>query len=311
MSNILKPDKTTSMNGVTVNEYLLTNHNPNNIEMPYESMEGKIIGISIHNTNRITVSEGTTESEQYTRATYNGNMNDVRVHYYCDEVCAWQNLPLTLCGWHAADGDGDGNRRTIAIECIMGPEYTEKDKKSEDNCARLAASLLKQFNLGADNLYTHKHWYDKKDCPKQILPHWNEFVKKVSEYLETLKKESGKLYRVRKSWEDPGSQTGAFSVLENAKNACQPGYSVFDESGNIVYSAPETEFPKGKKISVNDTVIYAASTDTSGKNKTGTFYIYDGEVINNRMRITSKPEYCGKEPAGTYVTGWINKNDIV
>ena len=90
---------------VPVNEYMLTNHNPNNIEMPSASMEGKVIGITIHNTDWITTIEGTTPAEQYTRATVNGNMKDVRVHYYCDDTCAWQNLPLTLSGWHAADGD--------------------------------------------------------------------------------------------------------------------------------------------------------------------------------------------------------------
>ena len=75
---ILKADKTTTMNGVTVNEYLLTNHNPNHIPMPSESMEGKIIGVTIHNTSDITTAKGTTPAEQYTRATVNGNMNDDR-----------------------------------------------------------------------------------------------------------------------------------------------------------------------------------------------------------------------------------------
>lgn len=42
---ILKPNKTTTLGGVTVNEYLLTNHNPNNIDMPSVSMEDKIIGL--------------------------------------------------------------------------------------------------------------------------------------------------------------------------------------------------------------------------------------------------------------------------
>ena len=55
---ILKADKTTTMNGVTVNEYLLTNHNPNHIAMPSESMEGKIIGVTIHNTLPISEAEG-------------------------------------------------------------------------------------------------------------------------------------------------------------------------------------------------------------------------------------------------------------
>ena len=71
---ILKPDKTTTLGGVTVKEYLLTKHNPNHIDMPSVSMEGKIIGVTIHNTDWISVASGTTPAEQYTRATVNGNM---------------------------------------------------------------------------------------------------------------------------------------------------------------------------------------------------------------------------------------------
>lgn len=52
---------------------------------------------------------------------------------------------------------------------------------------------------------------------------------------------SGKavLYRVRKRWEDTGSQLGAFAVLENARTLADknPGYAVFDVSGAQVYPA--------------------------------------------------------------------------
>ena len=133
---ILKPDNTSTLNGVKINEYLLTKHS------------------------------GTTPAEQYTRATYNGNMKDVRVHYYVDNTCAWQNLPLTLSGWHAADGSGNGNHRTIAIECIMSSAYNSTDKKSEDNCARLAAALLKKYGLDINHLYTHTHWLNVRDGKK-------------------------------------------------------------------------------------------------------------------------------------------------
>lgn len=252
---ILKPDKTTTLGGVTVNEYLLTKHNSNHIDMPSVSMEGKIIGVTIHNTSWISVASGTTPAEQYTRATVNGNMNDVRVHYYVDNTCAWQNLPLTLSGWHAADGSGNGNRRTIAIECIMSSAYNSTDKKSEDNAAKLAAALLKKYNLSIDNLYTHTHWLNVRDrksgsadylntaknsykmCPLYILPHWSDFKAKVQSYMNsgTSATTATQLYRVRKSWSDAKSQIGAFASLENAKNACKSGYSVFDANGNIVY----------------------------------------------------------------------------
>lgn len=250
---ILKPDKTTTFGGVTVNEYLLTKHNPNHIAMPSVSMEGKIIGVTIHNTDWISVASGTTPAEQYTRATVNGNMNDVRVHYYVDNTCAWQNLPLTLSGWHAADGSGNGNRRTVAIECIMSSAYNDRDKKSEDNAAKLTAALLKKYNLGIEHLYTHTHWLNVRNgksgsidylntaknsykmCPLYILPHWDKFKAKVEKYLGNAETPAKQLYRVRKSWSDTKSQIGAFSSLENAKNACKSGYSVFDANGNAVY----------------------------------------------------------------------------
>lgn len=230
--------------------------------MPSVSMEGKIIGVTVHNTAWITTAAGTIPAEQYTRATVNGNMNDVRVHYYVDNTCAWQNLPLNLSGWHAADGSGNGNRRTIAIECIMSSAYNATDKKSEDNCARLAAALLKKYNLGIDHLYTHTHWLNVRDgksgsvdylntarnsykmCPLYILPHWAEFKKKVQSYMSSATTPSApaakQLYRVRKSWFDSKSQIGAFSSLENAKKACKVGYAVFDSSGKQVYPAKKS-----------------------------------------------------------------------
>lgn len=201
----LNPDKTYDANGVTVKEYLLTNHNPNGIAMPTVALPAKPIGITVHNTDWITVANGTHPSEQYTRATVNGNMNDVRVHYYVDNVCAWQTLPLSLSGWHAADGGGDGNRKTISIECIMSSAYNDTDKKSEDNCAKLTAYLLHKYGLNVDNhLYTHTHWLNVRDgikgsndylntrkhpykwCPAYILPHWATFKEKVRTYLNVL-----------------------------------------------------------------------------------------------------------------------------
>ena len=256
---ILRPDNKTTFGGVTVNEYLLTRHNPNRIAMPSVSMEGKIIGVTVHNTDWISVVSGTTPAEQYTRATVNGNMNDVRVHYYVDNTCARQNLPHSLSGRHAADGSGNGNRRTIAIECIMSSAYNVTDKKSEDNCARLAAALLKKYGLDINHLYTHTHWLNVRDgksgtvdylntarnpykmCPAYILPHWAAFKAKVQSYLNsgstptTPAPATKQLYRVRKSWSDAKSQIGAFSSLENAKKACKNGYAVFDSNGKQVY----------------------------------------------------------------------------
>ena len=220
-------DKKTVCNGVTVKEYLLTHHNPNKISIPSPRAK-KLKGITIHNTDRISV-KGTTMAEQYTRATVNGNMNTVRVHYYVDEVEAWQNLPLDYQSWHAADGQGDGNTATISIECIMG---SMNDERAEDNCAKLTAWLLHQNGLTTADVYTHTYWLNVRDgkgaelskdarcilkhtykvCPIYIIPHWNKFIERVQIYLDKLNKATptaeDKLYRV---------QVGAFRSKANAE----------------------------------------------------------------------------------------------
>ena len=329
---ILTPDKTTTLGGVNVKEYLLTGHNPNHIDMPSVSMAGKIIGVTVHNTDWITVARGTTPAEQYTRATVNGNMKDVRVHYYVDNVCAWQNLPLSLSGWHAADGSGNGNRRTIAIECIMSSAYNDRDKKSEDNCARLAAALLKKYGLDINHLYTHTHWLNVRDgkrgtvdqlntmhnsykmCPAYILPHWAAFKAKVQAYLNgtsAAKPSNAQLYRVRKSANDMKSQLGAYASLENAKKACKAGYSVFDSSGKAVYTNSRSgKFTKGQAVHIGSNVpLFANETTTTPASRltAGTYYIYDGVPCKlGRYRVTTTAASCGKKPAGKYVTGYVS-----
>ena len=47
---------------------------------------------------------------------------------------------------------------------------------------------------------------------------------------------SGQMYRIRKSWADAASQIGAYTNLDYAKAACPNGYTVYDGSGNVVYS---------------------------------------------------------------------------
>ena len=277
---ILKPDITYNWNGLKINEYLLTKHNINKIDMPTIAMSNPI-GITVHNTESISVSSSTTMAEQYTRATVNGNMKDVRVHFYVDDVCAWQNLPLSLSGWHAADGSGNGNSKTIAIEVIGD------SAKAEANAVKLTAYLLKQYGLNADsNLFTHTHWLNvmdgksgtidylntvdnsRKMCPIYILPHWSTFKNNVKNALGTSSSTSSsstssststsELYRIRKTWADSSSQIGAYSSLENAEKACKTGYSVFDSKGNIVYT-PSTSTTTSVAQTIN--VYYRTYTD--------------------------------------------------
>lgn len=144
-------------------------------------------------------------------------------------------LPLDWQSWHAgqkgradAHGSQAGNAQTISVECIMSGKGDAKDKRAEDNCARLVAWLLKTFSMNTTQLYTHNYWCNVrngrtgsidtlnklddgyKSCPVYIRPHWDDFVARVKYYMggATTGKTSPKLYYV---------QVGAFSSKTNAE----------------------------------------------------------------------------------------------
>lgn len=82
-------------------------------------------------------------------------------------------------------------------------------------------------------------WYDGGES--NVKTFGNTFQEEKKEEIKvgttTTTKE---MYRVRKSWDNAKSQIGAYSVLQNAKNACNKagaGYYVFDSKGEIVYPA--------------------------------------------------------------------------
>lgn len=150
-------------------------------------------GITIHNTNMITPGIGTNAAEQYCRATYNGNMSGVIVHYYVWHDVIWQLLKNTERGWHATDGssrkltkDGKGkiggNLDTIAIEAIGG------DAQTEETTAALTAWICMKFVLRPMwDVYPHQYFYPAKNCPEYILPHWDAFLKRIKEiYLSEI-----------------------------------------------------------------------------------------------------------------------------
>lgn len=69
-----------------------------------------------------------------------------------------------------------------------------------------------------------------------------EYIPAIEESEPVIEAETETWYRVRKTWADASSQKGAFKSLENAKKCADenPGYSVFDESGEAVYAKAVT-----------------------------------------------------------------------
>ena len=84
----------------------------------------------------------------------------------------------------------------------------------------------------ASNHGDPNHWWDKFGV---TMDGFRADVKKAMGQEQPKTPEPQKLYRVRKTWADAKSQIGAFAILDNAKNACKPGYTVYDETGKAVY----------------------------------------------------------------------------
>ena len=188
---MLTPNWTYTVNGVTVHEKIIPDGTVWRSEAKAQaaggyhagdlykkqkklsSGTGKVRRVTVHNTNDLPRVED--DGEQYTRATYNENMGTSRVHFYIDDLCAWQNLKAGTgqcpndpkgsaeIGWHAGDGSttGGGNESSLGIEIIMN-DTAEHDAKAYDNGARLCAWLLYEHGLTINELVTHSYWNAKK-----------------------------------------------------------------------------------------------------------------------------------------------------
>mgnify|MGYP001419132539 CR=1 FL=1 len=186
---LLTPNSTYKVNGVTIKEKIIPDgtkwQNANSAAKAGFSANalykkqakltkgtGKATSVTIHNTDDLPGVED--DGEQYVRATYNENMGSVRVHFYVDDLCAWQEMKAGtgMCNadplgsaevsWHAGDGsiaDG-GNMTSISMEIIMN-DTADHDAKAYDNGARIAAWMLWRHGLTLNDLVTHTYWVNK------------------------------------------------------------------------------------------------------------------------------------------------------
>ena len=169
----------------------------------------------------------------------------------------YQCLPWNYRGWHAG---GAANDTHVGVEmtepaCIRytgGASFTCSDPDAaRDFChgtwavaVELFAELCRTYDLdpmtaiishaeGAKQGVASNHG-DPEHLWKGLgLAYTMDGIRRaVRDRLRPL-------YRVRKRWDDAGSQLGAYSTLEAAVRACQPGYAVYDGGGNEVYRSPE------------------------------------------------------------------------
>lgn len=164
--------------------------------------------------------------------------------------------------WCSSSNAND--QRAVTIECAsdLKEPYAMNDKVYAslvnlcvDICKRNGKKKLLwlgdknktlDYSPKSDEMVLTVHrWFANKSCPGNWLYSRldnlaAEVTKKLGGTSSTTPSTPAKetLYRVRKTWADSKSQLGAYKVLDNAKKKADenPGYSVFDESGKVVYS---------------------------------------------------------------------------
>lgn len=103
-------------------------------------------------------------------------------HFTVDDTVIIQHLPLNENGWHAGDGNGQGNRASIGIEICENADGNRA--KAEHNAALLVAWLHSEVPTLLPfpaSMRQHFHW-SGKNCPHLIRARpngWEDFLDSV------------------------------------------------------------------------------------------------------------------------------------
>ena len=221
--------------------------------------------------------------------------------------------------WCSSSSANDN--RAVTIECASDTAepywmndsvYQTLIKLCSDICKRNGKTKLLwlgdksttlNYTPAADEMVLTVHrWFANKSCPGNWLySRLGDLASKVTAALGGTTEEATPvtIYRVRKTWSDSKSQKGAYKILANAKKCADanPGYSVFDNAGNTVYTAvdPATNTPFLVKVTIPDLNIRCGP---------GTNYAATGNYTGPGIfTIVEEKDGWGKLKSGA---GWIS-----
>lgn len=122
----------------------------------YTNIAMKPIYLTVHSTGN----PKSTAKNERAWLTNPSNTSTTGYHYVVDDKEVIEVAPPNMVMWHAGDGKGNGNMKSIGIEiCESGNR-----QKSLDNAVELIVYLMKVHNIGIDKVVRHYDW-SKKNCP--------------------------------------------------------------------------------------------------------------------------------------------------
>ena len=285
------------------------------------------IGICLHNTAN---NAPAANEISYMRS----NDSSTSFHFSADEKSAIQGLPLDRNGWHAGDGNGQGNRKHIGIEIARSTDYTPGVfEAAERKSAALAAKLCQRYGWGVDQIKAHRD-FASKNCPHRTS--MKAFKNLVSLALQN------KLYENTPVTEDASTTTASSNKTQSSSNTSSTGsiavgskvkvtgskyatgqtipswvknntYTVSSVSGSKcllkeivswVY-ASDLKLVGGTTASTtNTTTSTTTSTNTSSSANTSSTTASSGSIgVGSKVKVTGS-----KYATGQTIPSWVKNN---
>ncbi|WP_458109821.1 peptidoglycan recognition protein family protein [Bacillus zhangzhouensis] len=128
----------------------------------------KPLYITVHNTSNTAKGANAASHAAFVARSSTG----VSWHYTVDDQVIYQHLPLNENGWHAGDGRGTGNMKSIGIEICENADGNFE--QAVENAQWLIRKLMGDLRIPLSNVVPHKHW-SGKECPRKLLNRWDDF----------------------------------------------------------------------------------------------------------------------------------------
>lgn len=136
--------------------------------------------ITIHETAN---TNNGADAEAHADLQSGGNARDASWHYQVDDHSAYQSFEEDIQCWHAGDGGGNGNMKSIAIEICVNKDGNFH--QAVMNAASLTAQIMKNNGIPIGNVVQHNKW-SGKNCPTYLRNgskgiDWADFIALVKE----------------------------------------------------------------------------------------------------------------------------------
>ena len=280
---------------------------------------------------------------------------DVCVHAFIGknakgEIRTYQVLPFDRTCWGCYKGSkGSYNYNPTAHIQFEICEDNLTDEKyfnaAMTEAQEFCAYLCKKFSLDVSTVVSHAEAHKKGYASNHgDIDHWLKRHGKTMDWFRaqvkakmstddkatsTEKKEtSTPSYRVGRALQLKNEKLYVSSTASTAKKTVSGTYYIWNNeivngrlrvtvresyvgiAGMVTgwIDAPPLSFNNGEIIKLEKTPLYiSALAKTASLKRTGTFFIWDKEIINGRIRITNKYANVGIEGQ---VTGWVNASEI-